>query len=52
MTTIKKLKSFSSNEVKEALQNGPVMATIRAGSSTFRHYGAGIIDAEDCDSKY
>ncbi len=52
MTAVKKLKSFSSNEVKNALDNGPVMATIRAGSPTFRHYGAGVIDAEDCDSKY
>ena len=52
MSAVKKLKSFSSLEVKHALENGPVMATIRAGSPAFRHYGYGIIDAEDCDSKY
>ena len=52
MTAVKKLKSFDPKALKDALENGPVMATIRAGSPTFRHYGNGIIDDLDCDSKY
>ena len=52
MSAIKKLKGFNPEEVKEALKKGPVMATIRAGSPTFRHYGTGIIDSDECDSKY
>lgn len=42
----------SPNAVKVALEDGPVIATIRAGNSIFRHFSKGVIDSEDCLSRY
>jgi len=43
--------------MRAALENGPIIATVRAGNDLFRHYHAGIIDGEaifnlGCDSKF
>ena len=39
-------------ELKKALEDGPVVATIRAGNPVFRHYSKGVIDSQDCHTKY
>lgn len=35
----------------KALDNGPVVASIRGGNPIFRHYSNGIIDSNDCTAK-
>lgn len=36
----------SASALKKALDNGPVIATVRAGNSVFRHFSKGVIDSE------
>ena len=40
------------NALKTALEDGPVIATIRAGNSIFRHFSKGVIDSQECRSRY
>jgi len=47
----KKVKSQSSDAIKNALLTGPVAVEISAGNSTFQTYRSGILDSSSCDGE-
>jgi len=49
---VKKLPSNNPSALKKALDDGPVVASIKAGNPIFRNYAFGIIDTPDCGSKF
>ena len=44
-------KTLSKEEIKIALQSGPLFAIVDGSSFDFRHYSQGIIDTLDCGTK-
>ena len=50
---MKEIGTNSPSDLRNALNDGPVLATIRAGNPVFRNYAKGVIDdSVDCFSKY
>ena len=47
----KKVKSQSSDAIKNALLTGPVAVAIAAGNSAFQMYSSGILDSSSCDGE-
>ena len=47
-----KIQSSSPKALNDALATAPVIAGVRAGSLIFRNYKAGIIESENCSSKF
>lgn len=41
----------SAHALMTALDKGPVVAAVRAGSDVFRHFSDGVIDSVDCTAK-
>lgn len=52
LSGFKKIESNDPKVLKEALADGPVAATIRAGNRIFRDYTNGIIDSPACTSAF
>lgn len=52
LNDFKKIPSGNPSALKAALENGPVVASIRAGNAIFKNYAFGIIDSPDCGSKF
>lgn len=48
----KKIESNNPAALRTALEDGPVAATIRAGSRVFRDYANGILDSMSCTSAF
>ena len=46
-------KQIESNPHKllKALDQGPIVASIRAGNPIFKNYASGVIDSPDCNAK-
>jgi len=52
LSDFKQIQSNDPAALKAALEDGPVAATIRAGSRIFRDYANGIIDSSACTSAF
>jgi hypothetical protein len=52
LSDFKKIESKSPSALRKALEDGPVAATVRAGSRVFRDYSNGIIDSTACNSAF
>lgn len=52
LNDVKKLPSNNPTALKKALEDGPVVASIKAGNAIFKNYAFGVIDTPDCDSKF
>ena len=52
LENFKKIESNNSVALRTALQDGPVAATIRAGSRVFRDYANGILESKSCTSAF
>ena len=50
MSGFAKIES-SAFELKKRLEDGPVVASIRAGNPIFRNYASGVIDSKECTAK-
>lgn len=46
----KKIEPATAGSLHSALEDGPVVASIRAGNRIFRHYHKGVIKSEECTS--
>jgi hypothetical protein len=51
---LKTVKRIAANpgSLKEALNDGPVIASVKAGNLIFKNYANGVIDSKDCTSKF
>jgi C1A family cysteine protease len=48
---VKRIESNNPAALKKALDDGPVVASIKAGNAIFKNYAFGVIDSVNCESK-
>jgi C1A family cysteine protease len=52
LSGVKKLQSGNPAALREALKDGPVVASINAGNLIFKNYAHGVINTKECGSKF